>query len=131
MMDVSKGQLGPLAQARVEPKPQPVTPPPVPNEPAEANHSLGPQRVAAVAAAGVGVGGLVLGSIFGVIALSRKNDAKEACPDLCNDQADADKWSSAKTAGTVSTIGFIVGAVGLTAEAVLWFTAKHDSNETA
>jgi hypothetical protein len=62
--------------------------------------------------------------VFGLQAMSKRRDASSVCPDQCADQGGADLWKSAKTAGNISTVGFIVGGVGLAAGATLWFTAK-------
>jgi hypothetical protein len=80
------------------------------------------RKVAAIAAAGVGVAGIAVGSVFGLVALSRRNDARDACPGVCLNAADAAKWSSAKSAGTISTVAFVVGGVGAAGAAILWLT---------
>lgn len=72
--------------------------------------------------------GLGVGSAFGFVAMSKKSDAKSACPDQCADQSGVSKWSDAKSAGNISTVGFIVGGVALAGGAVLWFTAKPESS---
>jgi hypothetical protein len=102
-----------------------LRPPPT----AQAKPRLGTQRIVALTAGGVGVGGVVLGSIFGAIAMSKKSDAQKACPNACADQNGVNAWSSAKSAGNVSTVAFIVGGVGLAGGAVLWFTAKPEKVE--
>jgi hypothetical protein len=62
--------------------------------------------------------------VFGLQSMSKHNDASNACPDKCTDQAGVDLWHSARSAGNVSTAGFVIGVVGLGAGAALWFTAK-------
>jgi hypothetical protein len=84
---------------------------------------LGPQKIGAITAAGVGVVGVGVGAVFGLQAMSKRSAASNVCPDQCADQSGADLWKSAKTAGNMSTAAFIVGGVGLAAGAVLWFTA--------
>ena len=106
------------------PAPLPASPPPV--EPAPPPR-LSSQKIAALAVAGVGVAALGVGSVFGLIANGKKSDAKAACPDRCTDQSGVDKWNSARSAGNVSTVAFIVGAAALGTGAVLWFTAKPES----
>lgn len=95
------------------------------NHPTEAAASGGhkTQKIVAVVVAGVGVVGLGLGGTFGVMAMSKKDDAKKACPDVCADADGQQAWKDAKTAGTISTAGFIAGGVLLATGAVLWFTA--------
>jgi hypothetical protein len=100
--------------------------PPAPAEPKEGRARV----IAAVAAAGVGVAGVAVGSVFGLLALSRRNGARDACPDLCANASDAAKWSSAKSAGTVSTVAFVVGGVGAASAAVIWFAwPRHRDGE--
>jgi len=88
---------------------------------------LGTQKILALVAGGVGVVGLGIGAIFGLQALSKKNDAQNACPNVCSDQQGADRWSDAKSAAGVSTVAFVVGGVALAGAAALWFTAKPES----
>jgi serine/threonine-protein kinase len=79
----------------------------------------------------VGVVGLGLGTIFGLQAMSKKNDAQSECPNKCATADGVAKWNDAASAGTVSTVGFIIGAVGLAGGAVLWFTAPSgDASKT-
>jgi hypothetical protein len=89
-----------------------------------ASAGLGTQRIAAIAAASVGVAGVAVGAIFGIQSASKHDQAQRACPDVCADQTSVDLWSDAQTAGNVSTIAFVVGAAGLVGGAILWFTAK-------
>lgn len=93
-------------------------------QPVGQRSSLGPQKIAAIVATGVGVIGVGVGAVFGAHALSKRSDASKACPDRCADQSGVDLWNSARSAGNVSTVAFIVGGVGLAAGATLWFTAK-------
>jgi hypothetical protein len=90
----------------------------------EQEHGLGTQKILAIVAAGVGVVGVGVGTVFGVQAISKHNDAAQACPNLCADQAGVAMWSDAQSAGNLSTAGFVVGAVGLVGAAILWLTAK-------
>jgi len=85
------------------------------------------QKVAAIVALGIGVAGVATGSVFGVMAMQKKDDAEKLCPAECADKKGTDAWSDAKQAGTFSTIGFIVGGVGLAGAALLWFTAPSST----
>jgi hypothetical protein len=54
-------------------------------------HGLGTQKILALAVAGAGVVGIGVGTAFGVAAMSKKNDAQNACStSSCATQADAD-----------------------------------------
>jgi hypothetical protein len=86
--------------------------------------SGGTQRVIALVAGGVGVAGVAVGSIFGLQSMSKHNDASAKCPGACSDQAGVELWNDARSAGNISTIGFVVGGVGLATGAILWLTAK-------
>ncbi len=108
--------------------PQPVSVTPLPAAPEEKGLGMGTQKVLALVAGGVGVVGVGLGTAFGVMALSQKSDAHNACPATsCPTQDGLNKWNTAGTTGDVSTVGFIVGGAGLVGAAVLWFTAPRSS----
>jgi hypothetical protein len=97
-----------------------------PSSGAPADVGLGTQKIAAITAGASGAVGLGLGAAFGALALSQKGTAQGICPgSTCATSAGSDDWSKAKTSGTVSTVGFIVGGVGLAAGAVLWLTAPR------
>ena len=69
----------------------------------------------------IGLVGLGIGTGFGVSALSKKSDVDDLCPDLNNcTQEGIDTNDEAKTAATVSTIGFIAGGALLVTGIVLW-----------
>jgi hypothetical protein len=62
---------------------------------------------------GVALAGVAVGSIAGISAISHKNDAKKAC---VNGTCPPSTWSdldSAHSMATVSTVGFIAGAIGV------------------
>jgi hypothetical protein len=91
----------------------------------EVRPGLGTQKILAIVAEGIGVVGLTVGSVFGAVALSKRDDAQNACPHLCADANGVSKWSDAKSAGNVSTAAFVAGGLALAAGAVLWFTARN------
>lgn len=91
-----------------------------------------PRRTVAFVAGGVGVAGLVVGSIFGVLAIEKnsdRNDLKAQCDPLgtCKTPENAEKGTAfvddARAFANVSTVGFVVGGVGIAAAAVLLLTA--------
>jgi len=120
---------------KLEDEPEAVTPP-MPSASATTSSTLAPppppppgdtggtQRTIGLVVGGVGIVGLALGSVFGLQAKSKNDDALAHCrtSTLC-DQAGLDLTDRAKSAATLSTIGFGVGAVGVVAGAVLFLTA--------
>jgi hypothetical protein len=80
---------------------------------------------------GVGAAFLIEGIITGVIAIGKHSDLAKVCTNGCP-SGDGSELSSYHTVGTLSTVGFIVGAVGVAGGAVLILTApKHPSSAPA
>lgn len=91
----------------------PATPPPTTPPPSEGDKKGG-MSVLVPIGFGLGVVGIAVGSITGVMALGKGSDADKNCPGgKCKDQASLDSVDSGKTLGTVSTIAFIAGGVGV------------------
>ena len=134
-----KFTVGPLEAAPkvATPTPAPTTaptPPPttvaaLPEPPP--NKGSG-QKTAGFVALGIGGAGLVVGGVTGVMAMSKNKTANDACPNdgACASQAAVDANSSAKSLATISTVGFIVGGVGLAAGIVLLATAPSSTPKT-
>lgn len=99
---------------------------PRPPEPQDAS-AFGSQRTLAVVAGGVGIAGMIAGSVFGLTAVSRRDEARELCPDDCADDAGVEAWRDAKRAGDASTAAFLVGGAALATGLVLWVTAPDES----
>jgi serine/threonine-protein kinase len=93
------------------------------------------QRVTGLVIGGVGVAGLGVGAVFGILAISDNNTAKDNgcspgdgnCPAGATGVADANK---ARDEATVSTIAFIAGGVLVATGATLYLTAP-DAPQTA
>jgi hypothetical protein len=86
------------------------------------------QRTLGLVTGGAGVGGLVAGAIFGVISISEHASLVGRCPGYptcpSSDRAALDPMNErADSAGTISTIAIVTGALLLTAGAILLFTA--------
>jgi hypothetical protein len=101
-------------------------------QPARSGDGFGTQKLLGVVSAGAGVVGLVVGGIFGGLALSEKSNVQSLCATSCgasaHAQADSDH-SSGTTDATVSTVGFIAGGALLASGAALFFTAPKPSSE--
>jgi tetratricopeptide (TPR) repeat protein len=89
--------------------PPPTSPPPAPT------HTIYPYIVA-----GAGGVGLVLGSVFGLMALSHRSDARSEP----TQQRAIDLDNQAQSLATVSTISFIAGSV-LVAGGVAWWVLEE------
>ncbi len=86
------------------------------------------KKTAAFVALGVGGAGLAVGGIFGVLAMGKHAKLVEACPDkVCDPETQGSTLSSYHTLGNVSTVGFIVGGVGVATGAILLLTGSKES----
>jgi hypothetical protein len=86
---------------------RPVVPPTEPESPTET--SVSPLVYIGFGVAGAGV---LVGSITGIMALSKKSSVDEDCVDDRCPPSTHDDIDSGRTLGNVSTIAFIVGGVG-------------------
>ncbi len=117
-------------EAAVAPVAVVPAPPPAPAEPAPAglfSGEGGTQRTIAVVSAGLGVGGLILGSAFGGIMLSDKSEYEQhqnTATGKCLDLQCQTSSQQAVSAGTVASVGFIAGGALAATGVVLWFTAR-------
>jgi len=99
------------------PREEPAPPPPTPEKPAQ--RSVYPYVVA-----GAGGVGLVMGTIFGVMALGKKDDAVNER----TQQKSMDLKDSADGLATASTVSFVIGSV-LVVAGVTWWVL--DSKKTS
>ncbi len=87
----------------------------------------GSTRTIGFIVAGIGAAGIAVGAAFGLMTLSRRNEAN--CPDkVCASATDRDKIGDAKTFSTVATIGFGVGLVGIATGAYLVITSSSSAS---
>jgi hypothetical protein len=94
------------------------------------------QRTAGFVVGGVGAAGILLGAITGLMTISKKStitgtDHCNLTTKQCPTGVGTSDISSAQTTGTISTIGFIVGGVGLAGGAVLIFTSPKKTDTAA
>jgi hypothetical protein len=92
-----------------------------------ANPGLGTQRKVSIVAASAGGVALILGTVFGVSAISAWGTAETDCGNGCSATSGAQtERSHAVTDATISTVGFIAGGVLLVGGAALWLTAPSN-----
>lgn len=99
-----------------------------PNNPPPESHGRSPLVYVGF---GVGIVGVGVGAVTGILTLSKAGTLKDACvSEKCPPSSQSD-LDSAGTTGTISTIGFIVGAVGLTVGVVTLLLDKPSSANAA
>lgn len=116
---------GAVAVAAVPPAPPPPVqpaqaqpPPAAPKE--EEAEPVG--RWPAVLVGVVGLAGIGFGTAFGLRSMSLKDQSGEHCVNNLCDPEGVTLKDDAISAGNVSTVGFVIGGIGLAAATVLWFT---------
>jgi hypothetical protein len=110
------------------PPPITVTKPlaePSPPHPDNSKPSWSKARIVGLVVGGVGVAATGVGIAYGLIAMSRRNEANGVCPAQCADQT---LWNSARSAGNVATGALIVGAVGIASGVVIWLRTRPASD---
>jgi hypothetical protein len=99
----------------------------VPAAPREAPATRGrPQRMLAVVLGALGVGGIGVGSYYGLRSMSLTSQSGPFCNGGC-DTTGLSLRADAHAAGDASTVTFALGGVFLAAGAILWLTAPADS----
>lgn len=92
------------------------------------------QKTAALVVGGVGVVGIVVGSIFGLRAKSKNSDASAFCrpddPTRCTGDG-VSLSNDAHSAATISTVAFIAGGAALAGSAILWITAPKGASSSS
>jgi hypothetical protein len=83
-------------------------------------------RTAGYVLGGIGIVGIGVGTVTGLMVLSKKSTVDDNCnaQKQCN-QTGADAADSGKTLGTISGASFIIGAVALGAGAYLVLSSKE------
>lgn len=90
-----------------------------------------PNQTWAIVSGSIGVAGLATGGIFGLLAISRKNEADDlGCRGkVCPTGEGVELRRSAHSAGNIATAGLGVGVVGLAgAAALLWWLPELSSS---
>jgi hypothetical protein len=101
--------------------------------PPASDTGLGTRRTLALVVGGLGVVGVGVGSVLGLQAKSKLDEANGAgCSGAtCPTQSGLDANDAAMTAGTFSTVAFAIGGVALAGGAVLWFTGGPEDRKAA
>ncbi|MEJ7729381.1 MAG: hypothetical protein WKG00_09200 [Polyangiaceae bacterium] len=94
--------------------------------------SAGGRRTAAWVAFGVGGAGLGVGLVAGAIALGKKGDLDDACgQDHGCPVANEGDLDGYRSAGVVSTVGFVVGGLGAATGALILLTLPGETGQRA
>lgn len=89
-----------------------------------ASSGLGTRRTLALVAGGIGVVGVGVGTAFGLKSKSDHDEAVKYCDgSQCREARGVTAGEDAYSAGTVSTVGMVIGALGLAGGVALWVTA--------
>ncbi len=127
-LEVATGPTGVAAAIAPSTKPEVSTTSASPIEGGgESATGLGTQRVLAVGVGVVAVAGLAVGTVYGLKSKSKHDEAALTCNPGCDGGSGLQLKDEAKSAGNVSTIGFILGVTGVAGAAVLWLTAPSAS----
>ncbi|WP_197041118.1 PEGA domain-containing protein [Chondromyces apiculatus] len=86
----------------------------------------------ALIALGAGAAGVAVGSVFGILAFTGTASTKDHCAgNICPNERDVvDSRDAALRNGTISTVGFVVGGVGIATGLVLLVTSTSSSRPT-
>jgi hypothetical protein len=129
---VAEGQSATVdVDLEAEPTPEPaapIAPPPAPPPPVSASgRGL---RTAGYVALGMGAAGLVVGGITGGLFLAKRSELANDCPASHCSASHEQDVARYRQLGTISTVGFVVGAVGAATGAVLLLSAPSATRET-
>jgi hypothetical protein len=127
-LDETPSPVAPVLPPEVPVAPPPALPPSLPESPAPAQDRGATQRWIGVGVGGAGVAGLVVGSVFGVIAKVKLDQSNNGPCDASTDHCTSPGLGTrkdAERAATTSNILFAIGG-GITAiGAALYFTAPR------
>jgi hypothetical protein len=78
-----------------------------------------------LALGGIGVAAAGVGVVFGGIAISRHNDAEQACPNNpCSNESGVGLWNGARSAGNISTGAFVLAAAARAGGIARWLLER-------
>jgi hypothetical protein len=108
------------AQRAMPAEPRDSKQPPTQPEPQAPEQQPSRFTTPVIALGAIGAAGIVTGSIAGALVFSKKSDIDAHCVSVVCDHTGKQAADSAQTMATVSTVGFVVGAVALAAGAALY-----------
>ena len=76
---------------------------------------------------GIGGAGIVIGAVSGIVFMGRAGDLKDRCPDNQCKPEDESEGDEISTLGNVSTVGWVLGGLGVAAGVVLVLLPSGDS----
>jgi hypothetical protein len=121
---------GARERIRFEVPPPPPAPPPDGSPPVSGDDGeTSPLLVPAIIAFTGGGIALVVGTVAGVAALGKLNELESTCPSKRCVPEDEDIADEANTLATVSTIGFVLGGLGVAAGVTLVVIDNLDDEE--
>ena len=133
-----KVELPKLVAAPKVAEPEPLPPPaPVASSLAPPTERTEPapgrtQRITGILMGSAGVALLAVGAGMGARAMKQNNTAKDRCPEIsCEDQEGVDASKSAKTAATISTVGFAGGGALLAGGLLTYLLAPKGEAQIA
>jgi hypothetical protein len=103
-------------------------------EPTGGEKKGSPLKTVGLVVGGLGIVGIGVGSVMGILAIGKNNDANNGHCDKTSNLCDSTGLgmrSDAVTFGNVSTVGFIAGGVLLAGGATLWLLAPSSSVQAA
>lgn len=103
-----------------------------PTQDAAGSARFSTRQIAAMVTGGIGVVGVVVGSVFGLRSSSLHEESDRHCSgNVCRDPRGVESMNEARSAGNVSTVSFVVGGVALGTAATLWFLDVPSDEGTA
>jgi hypothetical protein len=94
----------------------------VTSAPSDGASRFSSRQIAAMITGGIGVVGVVVGSVFGLSSRAKHEQSDRYCSgNVCRDQRGVELMNEARSAGNASTVSFVVGGVALGTAATLWF----------
>lgn len=133
-IDVPVLEVDNTPKPEAAPTPLKEPPPPAADTGAQSSGGGSTQRTIGLIVGGVGVVGIVVGTVFGLKAKSKNDQSKNECspadPNRCSNQG-VELRDQALNAAKIGTIGMIVGGVGLVGGITLFLTAPSDKPATA